>query len=64
MDFDYYRRLVSAAEDAKLDTIFIADHLGIWNGLRSGVAHYANPRLEPLSLVSALWPSPTICAPL
>ena len=54
MDFDYYRRLVSAAEAAKIDTIFIADHLGIWNGLGSGVAHYANPRLEPLSLVSAL----------
>lgn len=54
MDFDYYRRLVSAAEAAKIDTIFIADHLGIWNGLGSGVAHYANPRLEPLSLVTAL----------
>lgn len=54
MDFDYYRRLVGAAEAAKLDTIFIADHLGIWNGLGSGVAHYANPRFEPLSLVSAL----------
>ena len=54
MDFDYYRRLVGAAEAAKIDTIFIADHLGIWNGLGSGVAHYANPRLEPLSLVTAL----------
>jgi len=54
MDFDYYRQLVGAAEAAKIDTIFIADHLGIWNGLGSGVAHYANPRLEPLSLVSAL----------
>ena len=54
MDFDYYRNLVGAAEAAKIDTIFIADHLGIWNGLGSGVAHYANPRLEPLSLVSAL----------
>lgn len=54
MDFEFYRGLVEAAEAAKLDTIFIADHLGIWNGLGSGVAHYANPRLEPLSLVSAL----------
>ena len=54
LDLDYYRRLVDSAEAAKLDTIFIADHLGIWNGLGSGVAHYANPRLEPLSLVSAL----------
>jgi FMN-dependent oxidoreductase (nitrilotriacetate monooxygenase family) len=51
---DYYRRLAEAAEDAKLDTIFIADHLGIWDTFESGVAHYANPRLEPLSLVAAL----------
>ena len=52
--FDYYRGLAQAAERAKLDTIFIADHLGVWNTFGSGVAHYANPRLEPLSLVSAL----------
>ncbi|WP_413989131.1 LLM class flavin-dependent oxidoreductase [Labrys okinawensis] len=51
---DYYRRLAEAAERAKLDTIFIADHLGVWNRFGSGLAHYANPRLEPLSLVSAL----------
>jgi len=51
---DYYRRLTEAAERAKLDTIFIADHLGVWNTFGSGLAHYANPRLEPLSLVSAL----------
>jgi FMN-dependent oxidoreductase (nitrilotriacetate monooxygenase family) len=54
LDLEYYRRLVTSAERAKIDTIFIADHLGIWNGLGSGIAHYANPRLEPLSLVSAL----------
>ncbi|SCB44191.1 LLM class flavin-dependent oxidoreductase [Rhizobium multihospitium] len=53
-DLDYYRKLVEAAEQAKLDTIFIADHLGIWDTYESGVAHYANARLEPLSLVSAL----------
>ncbi len=51
---DYYRRLAEAAERAKLDAIFIADHLGIWDTYGSGRAHYANARLEPLSLVSAL----------
>ena len=54
LDLGYYRRLAEAAERAKLDTIFIADHLGIWDTFDSGVAHYANARLEPLSLVSAL----------
>jgi len=54
LDFEYYRRLTLMAEDAKLDAVFIADHLGIWDGLGSGIPHYANPRLEPLSLVSAL----------
>jgi len=54
LDFEYYRRLTTLAEAAKIDAVFIADHLGIWNGLGSGIAHYSNPRLEPLSLVSAL----------
>ncbi|TCM46123.1 FMN-dependent oxidoreductase (nitrilotriacetate monooxygenase family) [Rhizobium sp. PP-F2F-G48] len=53
-DLDYYRTLATVAEDAKIDTIFIADHLGIWDTFESGVAHYANARLEPLSLVAAL----------
>ncbi|MCB8882177.1 LLM class flavin-dependent oxidoreductase [Acidisoma cellulosilytica] len=53
-DLDYYRRLVGEAERAKIDAIFIADHLGIWDNYDSGVAHYANARLEPISLVSAL----------
>ncbi|MQB44966.1 LLM class flavin-dependent oxidoreductase [Rhizobium sp. ICMP 5592] len=54
LDLDYYRRLASIAESAKLDAIFIADHLGVWDTYGSGLTHYANPRLEPLSLVSAL----------
>ena len=54
LDLDYYRKLAEAAERAKLDAIFIADHLGIWDTYGSGLAHYANVRLEPLSLVSAL----------
>lgn len=53
-DLDYYRNLAEVAEQAKIDTIFIADHLGIWDTFESGVAHYANARLEPLSLVAAL----------
>ncbi|WP_379061895.1 LLM class flavin-dependent oxidoreductase [Mesorhizobium sp. UC22_110] len=54
LDFDYYRDLVQAAERAKIDTIFVADHVSIWDSVRSGVAHYANARLEPLTLLAAL----------
>ena len=53
-DFDYYRQLAEVAEQAKLDTIFIADHVAIWDSVKSGVTHYANARLEPLTLLSAL----------
>src|SRR5713101_633937 len=45
---DYYRRLAGAAEAAKLDAIFVADHVAIWDSFESNVAHYANARLEPL----------------
>ncbi len=54
LHLDYYRELVTFAEAAKVDAIFIADHLGIWDSYPSGVAHYANARLEPLTLVAAL----------
>ena len=54
LDFDYYRELVQAAERAKIDTIFVADHVSIWDSVKSGVAHYANARLEPLTLLAAL----------
>ncbi|WP_131195520.1 LLM class flavin-dependent oxidoreductase [Lichenihabitans psoromatis] len=53
-DFDYYRGLAETAERAKLDTLFVADHVAIWDSLPSGLAHYANARLEPLTLLSAL----------
>ena len=53
-DLAYYRRLVDEAERAKIDAVFIADHLGIWDTTPAGVAHYANPRLEPITLVAAL----------
>ncbi|TIW02903.1 MAG: LLM class flavin-dependent oxidoreductase, partial [Mesorhizobium sp.] len=48
------RELVQAAERARIDTIFVADHVSIWDSVKSGVAHYANARLEPLTLLSAL----------
>jgi FMN-dependent oxidoreductase (nitrilotriacetate monooxygenase family) len=51
---DYYRHLAEAAEAAKLDAIFIADHVAIWDSFESNVAHYPNARLEPLSLLCAL----------
>ncbi|QMR78689.1 LLM class flavin-dependent oxidoreductase [Enterobacter sp. RHBSTW-00175] len=47
----YYTALARKAEAATLDALFIADHTGIWD---SGLAHYANARLEPLTLLSAL----------
>lgn len=53
-DFEFYRNLLEAAERAKLDTLFVADHVAIWDSVSSGVAHYANARLEPLTLLSAL----------
>ena len=51
---DYYRDLARTAEAAKIDAVFMADHLGIWDTYPSGVAHYANPRLEPVTLAAAL----------
>jgi len=51
---DYYRRLAVAAEKACLDAIFLADHVAIWDSYASNVTSYANARLEPLTLLSAL----------
>jgi alkanesulfonate monooxygenase SsuD/methylene tetrahydromethanopterin reductase-like flavin-dependent oxidoreductase (luciferase family) len=53
-DLTYYRGLAEAAEAAKLDALFIADHVAIWDTFESNVAHYPNARLEPLTLLSAL----------
>ncbi|STT07546.1 nitrilotriacetate monooxygenase component A [Klebsiella michiganensis] len=33
---------------------FIADHIAIWDTVPSGLTHYANARLEPITLLSAL----------
>jgi len=51
---DYYRQLAESAERAKIDAIFVADHVAIWDSVESGVAHYANARLEPLTVLTAL----------
>jgi FMN-dependent oxidoreductase (nitrilotriacetate monooxygenase family) len=50
----YYQALAQAAEAARLDAIFVADHVAIWDTFESNVAHYANARLEPITLLSAL----------
>jgi len=51
---EYYRQLAIAAENAVMDLVFVADHVAIWDSFPSAVAHYANARLEPITLLSAL----------
>lgn len=53
-DLPYFHSLAAASEAAKLDAIFVADHVGMWDTFESNIAHYANPRLEPMTLLSAL----------
>ncbi|WP_336600887.1 LLM class flavin-dependent oxidoreductase [Paraburkholderia bengalensis] len=52
--FQYYRDIASLAEAACLDALFIADHVAIWDTYESNVAHYANARLEPITVLAAL----------
>lgn len=51
---NYYAELARKAEAATLDAIFVADHIAIWDTVPSGLTHYANARLEPITLLSAL----------
>lgn len=51
---NYYASLARKAETATLDAIFVADHIAVWDTVPSGLTHYANARLEPLTLLSAL----------
>src|ERR1700754_4517336 len=51
---DYYLHLAEIAEKAKFDALFIADHVAMWDTYESNIAHYANARLEPITLLSAL----------
>ena len=50
----YFQRLAALAESACMDALFIADHVAMWDSYESNVAHYANARLEPITLLSAL----------
>ncbi|WP_220444900.1 LLM class flavin-dependent oxidoreductase [Paraburkholderia sp. DHOC27] len=50
----YYRDLAALAESACLDALFIADHVAMWDTFESNVAHYANARLEPITVLAAL----------
>ena len=52
--FDYYRDLAETAERGRLDLIFAADHVAMWDTYESNIAHYANARLEPLTLLAGL----------
>src|ERR1700733_3732726 len=47
-ELPYFQSLPAIAEAAKLDALFVADHVGMWDTYESNVAHYANPRLEPM----------------
>jgi hypothetical protein len=49
---EYYLQLAVAAENAVMDIVFVADHVAIWDSFQSAVAHYANARLEPITLLS------------
>ena len=51
---DYYLNLARAAEKARMDAIFVADHVAMWDTYESNVKHYANARLEPITLLAAL----------
>ena len=37
-----------------MDAIFVADHVAMWDTYESNIAHYANARLEPVTLLAAL----------
>jgi alkanesulfonate monooxygenase SsuD/methylene tetrahydromethanopterin reductase-like flavin-dependent oxidoreductase (luciferase family) len=51
-DLSYYRRLAEAAEFARMDAIFVADHVAMWDTYESNIAHYANARLEPITMLA------------
>ncbi len=53
-DLSYYRRLAEAAEAARMDAIFVADNVAMWDTYESNIAHYANARLEPITMLAAL----------
>ncbi|MGY6126887.1 LLM class flavin-dependent oxidoreductase (plasmid) [Paraburkholderia strydomiana] len=51
---EYFRSLAQMLETACIDALFVADHVAAWDTYESNIAHYANARLEPVTLLSAL----------
>ncbi|MET0860369.1 MAG: NtaA/DmoA family FMN-dependent monooxygenase [Microbacterium sp.] len=54
VDIEYYAQFAETAERGVFDTIFLADGVYLWDRFPSGVDHYGQTRLEPLTLLSAL----------
>lgn len=54
VDIDYYADFAQTAERGIFDTLFLADGLYFWDRFPSGIDHYGQTRLEPLTLLSAL----------
>lgn len=54
VDIDYYADFAETAERGVFDTIFLADGLYFWDRFPSGIDHYGQTRLEPLTLLAAL----------
>ncbi|GAB3576073.1 LLM class flavin-dependent oxidoreductase [Leifsonia lichenia] len=50
----HYKHFAQTAERGVFDTIFLADGLYFWDRHPSGIDHYGQVRLEPLTLLSAL----------
>ena len=40
-DLPYFQSLAAIAEAARLDALFVADHVGMWDTYESNVSHYA-----------------------
>ncbi len=51
---EYYRSTGRGPPKARLDALFVADHVAMWDTYESSIAHYANARLEPITMLSAL----------
>ncbi len=54
LGIEHYKHFAATAERGVFDTIFLADGLYFWDRHPSGVDHYGQLRLEPLTLLSAL----------
>src|SRR5262249_34500363 len=52
-DLSYYRGLAEAAEAARMDAFSVAAEVGRGDTYESTVAHYANARLDPITMMPA-----------